>query len=259
MLALHAPWWRQVSIAATNRTHHTHAMLAVILTTLSALRLPSEGLLARRAVLINAASAAALIGIGPLAASADEASEFLAGVTKAQEKNLGPSVFEGTYSDPFHPGGTRTITLTDTKLGGFQLAKINGANPYPNQLTHTPLTPTLTSTPTLTLPRWRRQGRAEIVRAACDGLEGARQAGRAAWPSALHRGATLGVPQLGPCRHLPTRSPLAALGSSALPGLEGRATERRATASGARASPPKSPTARPSSKLANPNPNPNPN
>ena len=111
-------------------------MLAVILTTLSALRLPSEGLLARRAVLINAASAAALIGIGPLAASADEASEFLAGVTKAQEKNLGPSVFEGTYSDPFHPGGTRTITLTDTKLGGFQLAKINGANPYPNQLTH---------------------------------------------------------------------------------------------------------------------------
>ena len=134
-MLLHAPWWRQVSIAATNRTHHTHAMLAVILTTLSALRLPSEGLLARRAVLINAASAAALIGIGPLAASADEASEFLAGVTKAQEKNLGPSVFEGTYSDPFHPGGTRTITLTDTKLGGFQLAKINGANP-PSQLTH---------------------------------------------------------------------------------------------------------------------------
>ena len=83
-------------------------MLAVILTTLSALRLPSEGLLARRAVLINAASAAALIGIGPLAASADEASEFLAGVAKSQEKNLGPSVFEGTYSDPFHPGGTRT-------------------------------------------------------------------------------------------------------------------------------------------------------
>ena len=135
-MLLHAPWWRQVSIAATNRTHHTHAMLAVILTTLSALRLPSEGLLARRAVLINAASAAALIGIGPLAASADEASEFLAGVAKSQEKNLGPSVFEGTYSDPFHPGGTRTITLTDTKLGGFQLAKINGANPIPNQLTH---------------------------------------------------------------------------------------------------------------------------
>ena len=102
------------------------AMLPVILTTLSALRLPPEGLLARRAVLINAASAAALIGSGPLAASADEASEFLAGVAKAQEKNLGPSVFEGTYTDPFHPGGKRIITLTDTKLGGFQLAKVNG-------------------------------------------------------------------------------------------------------------------------------------
>ena len=124
-----------VATSLDHRHQWTHAMLAVILTTLSALRLPSEGLLARRAVLINAASAAALIGIGPLAASADEASEFLAGVTKAQEKNLGPSVFEGTYSDPFHPGGTRTITLTDTKLGGFQLAKINGANP-PHQLTH---------------------------------------------------------------------------------------------------------------------------
>ena len=101
-------------------------MLPIILTTLSALRLPSEGLLARRAVLINAASAAALIGSRPLAASADEASEFLAGVAKAQEQNLGPSVFEGTYTDPFHPGGKRIITLTDTKLGGFQLAKVNG-------------------------------------------------------------------------------------------------------------------------------------
>ena len=99
-------------------------MLAVILTTLSALRLPSEGLLSRRAVLINAASAAALIG--PLVASADEASEFLAGVAKAQQKNLGPSIFEGTYTDPCPPGGKRTITLTDTKLGGFQLAKIVG-------------------------------------------------------------------------------------------------------------------------------------
>ena len=99
-------------------------MLAVILTTLSALRLPSEGLLSRRAVLINAASAAALIG--PLVASADEASEFLAGVAKAQQKNLGPSIFEGTYTDPFHPGGQRTITLTDTKLGSFQLAKVVG-------------------------------------------------------------------------------------------------------------------------------------
>ena len=99
-------------------------LAALLLTTLSALRLPSEGLLARRAVL--AASAAALTGSRPLAASADDVSEFLAGVAKAQEKTLGPSVFEGTYTDPFHPGGKRTITLQDTKLGGFQLAKVVG-------------------------------------------------------------------------------------------------------------------------------------
>ena len=103
-----------------------HTMLAAILATLSALHLPPAKLLARRGVLINAASAAALIGSRPLAASADEASEFLAGVAKAQEQTLGPAVFEGVYTDPFHPGGKRTITLESTTLGGFQLAKIVG-------------------------------------------------------------------------------------------------------------------------------------
>ena len=102
-------------------------MLAVMLTSIPALRLPSEAqLLPRRAVLLHAASAAALIGSSRLAASADEAADFLAGVAMAQQKSLGPSVFEGTYTDPFHPGGKRTITLTDTKLGSFQLAKIVG-------------------------------------------------------------------------------------------------------------------------------------
>ena len=103
------------------------SMLALILTSIPALRLPSEAqLLPRRAVLLHAASAAALISSSRLAASADEAADFLAGVAMAQQKSLGPSVFEGTYTDPFHPGGKRTITLTDTKLGSFQLAKIVG-------------------------------------------------------------------------------------------------------------------------------------
>ena len=107
--------------------HVARRMLALILTSITALRLPSEAqLLPRRAVLLHAASAAALISSSRLAASADEAADFLAGVAMAQQKSLGPSVFEGTYTDPFHPGGKRTITLTDTKLGSFQLAKIVG-------------------------------------------------------------------------------------------------------------------------------------
>mmetsp|Transcript_12630 Transcript_12630/g.32032 ORF Transcript_12630/g.32032 Transcript_12630/m.32032 type:complete len:152 (-) Transcript_12630:788-1243(-) len=36
------------------------------------------------------------------------------------------SVFVGSYTDPMHPGGTRTISLQNTKVGGFQLAKIVG-------------------------------------------------------------------------------------------------------------------------------------
>ena len=109
------------------RRSRSERMLALILTSIPALRLPSEAkLLPRRAVLLHAASAAALISSSRLAASADEAADFLAGVAMAQQKSLGPSVFEGTYTDPFHPGGKRTITLTDTKLGSFQLAKIVG-------------------------------------------------------------------------------------------------------------------------------------
>ena len=37
------------------------------------------------------------------------------------------NVLLGTYTDPInHPGGTRTITLTGTGVGGFQLAEITG-------------------------------------------------------------------------------------------------------------------------------------
>ncbi|KAA8492099.1 hypothetical protein FVE85_3537 [Porphyridium purpureum] len=38
-----------------------------------------------------------------------------------------PGVVVGTYTDPVnHPGGTRTVALTDTRLGGFTLAKVFG-------------------------------------------------------------------------------------------------------------------------------------
>ena len=37
------------------------------------------------------------------------------------------SAFVGTYSDPInHPGGTRTITLLDYKVGDYQLAQVEG-------------------------------------------------------------------------------------------------------------------------------------
>ena len=37
------------------------------------------------------------------------------------------SLFEGKYSDPInHPGGTRTIVTVGEKVGGYQLAKVNG-------------------------------------------------------------------------------------------------------------------------------------
>lgn len=36
------------------------------------------------------------------------------------------SVFVGTYTDPNHPGGTRTVELLDTKIGEFQLARVTG-------------------------------------------------------------------------------------------------------------------------------------
>ena len=38
----------------------------------------------------------------------------------------GINVLLGTYTDPNHPGGTRTIALSGTGFGNFQLAKITG-------------------------------------------------------------------------------------------------------------------------------------
>lgn len=78
--------------------------------------------LPRRAVLTNAAAAACTFGLVASPASADSVSDLLYG----GGSNSGASVFEGTYTDPMHPGGTRTITLQGTKLGPFQLAKIVG-------------------------------------------------------------------------------------------------------------------------------------
>ena len=67
-------------------------------------------------------AAATSCGALPLAAVADAATDFLYGIPTAPDA----SVFVGTYSDPMHPGGTRSITLLNTKLGPFQLAKIVG-------------------------------------------------------------------------------------------------------------------------------------
>lgn len=51
----------------------------------------------------------------------------LVGTPYQAQAAIDPTVVEGTYTDPInHPGGTRTIKLTGTGLGEYQLAKVNG-------------------------------------------------------------------------------------------------------------------------------------
>jgi hypothetical protein len=55
------------------------------------------------------------------------ATAALVGAPSAAQAVTDASVLTGTYTDPVnHPGGTRTIELTGTGFGGFQLAKITG-------------------------------------------------------------------------------------------------------------------------------------
>ena len=50
-----------------------------------------------------------------------------AGFLLSIQPTIASSVFEGKYSDPInHPGGTRTISVIGDKVGGYQLAKVNG-------------------------------------------------------------------------------------------------------------------------------------
>ena len=103
----------------TCRVQASVAQLLLLLPCVAAFNVP--GALSRR----GAASAAAAAFVStslPRTALADQTSDFLYGVPAAQTGN----VFTGTYTDPMHPGGTRTITLTNTKLGPYQLAKIVG-------------------------------------------------------------------------------------------------------------------------------------
>ena len=51
---------------------------------------------------------------------------LLAPPQKAQAAS-GGLAFVGTYSDPKHPGGTRTVVLLDnSKIGDYQLAEVRG-------------------------------------------------------------------------------------------------------------------------------------
>jgi hypothetical protein len=81
-----------------------------------ALRVPP--LQTRRAAVIGAT--AAMFG-GPFTALADEVADIL-----YSSQRIDASVFVGTYTDPMHPGGTRTIKLLDTTLGPYRLSKIVG-------------------------------------------------------------------------------------------------------------------------------------
>ena len=86
-------------------------MLSIMVPSLLAIKLPQQGCaLSRRSVL-------ATVGASPLAAFASNA---------AAADATGANVFVGSYTDPMHPGGTRTIFLQNTKVGPYQLAKIVG-------------------------------------------------------------------------------------------------------------------------------------
>ena len=88
---------------------------AALFPLVAAWQLPSSPALDRRSALVGVAAAAgAAITRKPLAASAAEAS-----------RQPDASVFVGTYTDPVHPGGTRTISLL-SKSGPLQLAKVVG-------------------------------------------------------------------------------------------------------------------------------------
>lgn len=76
----------------------------------------------RRGSLTASVAAIGTAGLGSSPVSADGVADLLYGVQKAPDA----SVFVGTYTDPIHPGGTRTISLSSTKLGPFQLANIVG-------------------------------------------------------------------------------------------------------------------------------------
>ena len=94
-------------------------MLAGLLLFPCALTVPRQAI-PRRGLL---ASAAAIFSSSAVqSANADSVSDLLYGNGPASDG----SVFVGTYSDPMHPGGVRSISLSSTKLGPYQLAKVIG-------------------------------------------------------------------------------------------------------------------------------------
>jgi hypothetical protein len=93
-------------------------MLAFGLILPVALALQAPSTISRRALFTTGAA----VTLSPLPALADEVSNFLYGGATAADA----SVFAGTYTDPAHPGGKRTLTLQSTRLGPYQLARIVG-------------------------------------------------------------------------------------------------------------------------------------
>ena len=75
---------------------------------------PSLLALPQRSYTLPRRSVLAIVSASPLAAVA------------AADGAGGAGSFVGTYTDPMHPGGTRTIFLQNTKIGPYQLARIVG-------------------------------------------------------------------------------------------------------------------------------------
>ena len=61
-----------------------------------------------------------------LAASLLTASTMMAPAANAASSTGGAEAFVGTYTDPNHPGGTRTVRLVGEKVGDYQLAEVDG-------------------------------------------------------------------------------------------------------------------------------------
>ena len=81
--------------------------------------------LGRRALLLGATLAPLAIRSPAVAAPGSDAD--LLSSLGASKFGSSSNPFVGTYTDPInHPGGTRTISLLDTKLGPYQLAKVVG-------------------------------------------------------------------------------------------------------------------------------------
>lgn len=82
----------------------------------SSLSTPSPKVTRREAIIETAAGTLSLL----------TASTAMAPTTASAATAKGAEAFVGTYTDPNHPGGTRTVRLVGQPVGDYQLAEVDG-------------------------------------------------------------------------------------------------------------------------------------